>query len=317
MYGGMSVFTGNANQGFAAAICDHLRIPLGRAEVFEFSNENVFVRILDCVREQDVFVVQSFTSPVSRSILELLIMIDALRRASAARVSAVIPYFAYGRTDKKDQPRVPITARLLADLITVAGADRVLTVDLHAGQIQGFFKIPVDELSALHVLSNYFVSKQLPDVVVVAPDLGSAKKARNFAERLSAPLAVIEKRRLDNQSRLEVLNIIGDVSQRRAIIIDDEVDTAGSLIQAVRVLESAGVSEVYACCTHPVLSGPAVERIRESSIVELVCTDTVPLPEHKRLGKVTVLSLASLFGDVMRRIHQGGSVGALLGRYLE
>ena len=311
MYGGISIFTGNANPGFAAAICDHIGLPLGRAEVFEFSNENIFVRILDCVREQDVFVVQSLTSPVSRSILELLIMIDAVKRASAARVNAVIPYFAYGRTDKKDQPRVPITARLLADVITVAGADRVVTIDLHAGQIQGFFKIPVDELSALPVLSDYFAKKDLSDVVVVAPDLGSAKKARNFAERLSAPLAIIEKRRPDNHARVEVLNVIGDVSQRRAIIVDDEIDTAGSLVQAVQVLEQAGVSELYSCCTHAVFSGPAIERVRECNIVELVCTDTVPIPEQKRLPKITVLSLAGLFGQVICRIHEGGSVGAL------
>jgi ribose-phosphate pyrophosphokinase len=292
-------------------------MPLGKAEVFEFSNENIFVRLVDCVREQDVFIVQSLTSPVSTSILELLIMIDAAKRASAGRVTAILPYYAYGRTDKKDQPRVPITARLLADMITVAGADRVMTVDLHAGQIQGFFKIPVDELSALHLLSNYFVRKGMSDVVVVAPDLGSAKKARNFAERLNAPLAIIEKRRLDNQSRLEMLNVIGEVSQRRAIIIDDEVDTAGSLVQAVKVLENNGVTEVYACCTHPVLSGPAVERLRQCNIVELVCTDTVPLPEHKRLPKIVILSLAGLFAEVIRRVHEGGSVGALLEQWDE
>ena len=219
-----SIFTGNAHPALAQAICDYLGVPLGRAEVFEFSNENIFVRIIDTVRSEDVFIIQPTCSPVSRSVLELLIMIDAMKRASAGRITAVLPYYAYARTDKKDQPRVPITARLLADCITVAGANRVLTMDLHAGQIQGFFNIPVDELTALFVLSNYFKRKRLPNVVVIAADVGIAKRARNFAEELNAPLAILEKRRIGNASRVEALNVIGEVEGKQAIIYDDEVD---------------------------------------------------------------------------------------------
>ena len=311
MYGKLSIFTGNANPNFARAMAEYLGVPLGRADVFEFSNENIFVRIWDLVREQDVFVIQPTCSPVSKSTMELLIMIDALKRASAARITAVVPYFGYGRTDKKDQPRVPITARLMADLITVAGAHRFLSMDLHAGQIQGFFSIPADELTALNIMARYFSEKRLEDAVVVAPDLGSAKRARNFAEKLGAGLAVIEKRRIGNESKSQVLNVIGEVAGRQAVIIDDEVDTAGSIIDACRVLEDRGISEIYACCTHPVLSGPAVDRIRNSKIVELVTTDTIPLPEWKRLDKIRVLSVAPLFAETIKRIHDGGSIGAL------
>ncbi|MBI4320601.1 MAG: ribose-phosphate pyrophosphokinase [Chloroflexi bacterium] len=314
VYGKLSIFTGNANPAFARAVAETIGIPLGQADVFEFSNENIFVRINDVVREQDVFVIQPTCSPVNRSIMELLIMIDALKRASAARITAVIPYFGYSRTDKKDQPRVPITARLIADMITVAGASRVLTMDLHAGQIQGFFSIPVDELTAFNIMTRYFREKH-PQAVVVAPDLGTAKKARNFAERIGAPLAVIEKRRLGNESRTQTLNVIGEVKGRQAIIIDDEIDTAGSMMDACHVLEQAGIWEIYACCTHAVLSGPAVDRMREASIKELVTTDTVPLPEHKRLDKMTVLSVAPLFAETIKRIHDGGSVGALFDTY--
>ena len=311
MYTKLGVFTGNANPLLAAAIGLELGVPLGKAEVFQFSNENIFVKIDDTVRERDVYVIQSFTSPVNTSILELLIMMDALKRASAGRITAVIPYFAYGRTDKKDQPRVPITARLLADIVTVAGANRVLTMNLHAGQIQGFFDIPVDELSALGLLSRYFEDKKLDDWVVVAPDLGAAKKARNFGERIGASLAVIEKRRVANVGSSEVLNVIGEVAGRRAIIFDDEIDTAGSVIGATRVLERAGVQEIYAVCTHGVLSGPAIERLRDAPIREVVMTDTVPLPPEKQLPKITVLSVAPLFAEAIHRIHQGVSVGAL------
>ena len=311
MYGKLSVFTGNANPELAQSICTHVGVPLGQAEVFEFSNENVFVKINDTVREQDVFVVQPFSHPVNRSIMEMLIMIDALKRASAARITAVIPYYAYGRTDKKDQPRVPITARLIADMLTVAGSTRVLTMDLHAGQIQGFFNIPVDELSALALLSRYFAEKRLEDPVVVAPDLGVAKRARNLAERLNAPLAVVEKRRLANDSRSEVLNVIGEVAQRPTIIFDDEVDTGGSLVGAARALERMGAREVYAACTHAILSGSAYQRLAESNIRELVVTDTIPLNPEKRLDRITVLPVAPLFAEAMQRIHGGGSVGAL------
>jgi len=268
------------------------------------------VRILDNVREKDIFLVQPTCRPVQKSIMELLIMIDAFKRASAGRITAVVPYYSYGRSDKKDQPRVPITARLIADMISVAGADRLLTMDLHQGQIQGFFNIPVDELTAVHLLSNYFRHKQLEDTVVVT-DLGFAKRARTFAELLDAPLAIIEKRRVGNLDRAEVMNVIGEVRGRRAIIVDDEIDTAGTLIEVVRALEREGVTEIYACATHGVLSDPAVERIDDSSIREIVLTDSIPLPAHKRLTRITTLSVAPLIGEAIKRIHRGESVGAL------
>jgi len=308
---GLSVFAGNAHPALAQAICDYLQIPLGKADVFQFSNENIFVKINENVRQRDVFIVQPGCSPVSRNILESLIMIDAVKRASAGRITAVFPYYAYARTDKKDQPRVPITARLIADLITVAGADRVLTVDLHAGQIQGFFNIPVDELTALFTLSRYFRDKGLSDPVVVAPDLGITKKARNLAERLRAPLAIIEKRRVGNQDKVEELNVIGDVRGKTAVIFDDEIDTAGSLVQAVEALEKRGVQEIYATCTHGVFSGEAIQRITGSGLREVVVTDTIPLPPEKRIEKIKVLTLAPLIGEAIRRIHTGTSVGSL------
>jgi ribose-phosphate pyrophosphokinase len=247
---------------------------------------------------------------VNESIMELLIMIDAFKRASAGRITAVIPYYAYGRSDKKDQPRVPITARLVADMITVAGADRVLTMDLHQGQIQGFFNIPVDELTAVHLLSNYYRQKQVQDLVVVT-DLGFAKRARTFAELLDAPLAIIEKRRVGNLDRAEVMNVIGEVRGRNAIVVDDEIDTAGTLLEVVRALDREGVREIYACATHGILSGPAVERIAESGVREVVITDSIPLPPEKRLPQITTLSVAPLVGEAIRRIHRGESVGAL------
>lgn len=311
MLNGLSVFTGNAHLALAQSICDYLEIPLGKADVFQFSNENIFVKINENVRQRDVFIVQPTCSPVNTSIMELLIMMDAVKRASAGRITAVVPYFAYARTDKKDQPRVPITARLLADLITVAGANRVVTVDLHAGQIQGFFSIPVDELTALYTLSRYFQDKRLADPVVVAPDLGITKKARNFAERLHAPLAIIEKRRVGNMDRVEELNVIGEVSGKTALIFDDEIDTAGSLTQAVKALEKRGVREIYATCTHGVFSNSAVERINASGLREVVVTDTIPLASEKKSEKITVLTLAPLIGEAIRRIHSGTSVGAL------
>jgi ribose-phosphate pyrophosphokinase len=304
------IYTGNANPDLARKICRYLSVELGTAEVFQFANENIFVKILDNVREKDVFVVQPTCHPVNQSIMELLIMIDAFKRASAGRITAVVPYYAYGRSDKKDQPRVPITARLIADMITVAGADRVLTMDLHQGQIQGFFNIPVDELTAVHLLSNYFKHKALQDLVVVT-DLGFAKRARSFAEILDAPLAIIEKRRIGNLDRAELMNVIGEVHGRTAIIVDDEIDTASTLIEIVRALEREGVDEIYACATHGVLSDPAVERIRDSSVQEVVLTDTIPLPPAKRIGKITTIGIAGLIGEAIKRIHRGESVGAL------
>ncbi len=306
----IDIYTGNANPDLARDICRYLGVELGRSKVFQFANENIFVQILDNVREKDVFLVQPTSRPVNQSIMELLIMIDAFKRASAGRITAVVPYYAYGRSDKKDQPRVPITARLIADMITVAGADRLLTMDLHQGQIQGFFNIPVDELTAVHLLSNYFRHKQIESPVVVT-DLGFAKRARTFAELLDAPLAIIEKRRIGNQDRAELMNVIGEVRGRRAIIVDDEIDTAGTLIEIVRALEREGVSEIHACATHGVLSPGAVEKIQEASLREVVLTDSIPLPPAKRIDKITTLSVAGLIGEAIKRIHRGESVGAL------
>ncbi len=307
----LSVFTGNANRQLAASICGHLGMPLGNADVFQFSNENIFVKINENVRGHDVFVIQPFSAPVNRSIMELLIMIDALKRASAARITAVIPYYAYGRTDKKDQPRVPITARLIADCITVAGAHRVLTMDMHAGQIQGFFNIPVDELTAQIIQARYFGAKELGQLTIVSADEGFAKKARRLADRLNAPLAIIEKRRVGNNGHTEAMGIIGSVKGRHALIVDDEIDTASSLIQAVRVTQEQGAHDVYCCATHGVLSGPAIERLKGAPIKEIVITDSIPLPEQKRLPNVTVLSVAELFAGAIRRIHEDRSVTEL------
>jgi len=307
----LKVFTGNAHPALAKAITEYLGISLGNCEVFEFSNENIFVRILDNVRERDTFIVQPLSSPVNKNLVELLIMIDAFKRASAGRITAVVPYYAYARTDKKDQPRVPITARLIADLLTVAGANRLLTVDLHAGQIQGFFNIPVDELTALYLLSDYFKKKDFDRLVVVATDFGISKRARDVADRLNAPLAIIEQRRMGNVDKKETLNVIGEVEGKIALTVDDEIDTAGSLVNVVSVLRERGVKEIYACATHPVFSGPAIQRIASSPVKEVIVTDTIPVTGDKKLDKITVLSIAPLLGEAIKRIHTGQSIGAL------
>jgi ribose-phosphate pyrophosphokinase len=310
------LYTGNANPELARKIATYLGRDLGRAEVFEFANENIFVKIEDNARDRDVFIIQPTCRPVQKSIMELLIMIDAFKRASAGRITAVVPYYAYGRSDKKDQPRVPITARLIADMISVAGADRMLTMDLHQGQIQGFFSIPVDELTAVHMLSNHFKKLNLDDLVVVT-DLGFAKRARTFAEILEAPLAIIEKRRPGNLGTAELLNVIGEVKGKRAIIVDDEIDTASTLIEIERALIREGVTEMYACATHAVMSDPATDRIRDSELTQVVVTDTIPLPAAKHLSKIKVLSVAPLIGQAVRRIHLGESVGALFSSDVE
>jgi len=307
----LKVFTGNAHPALAKAITEYLGIPLGKCEVLQFSNENTFVRILENVRQRDTFVVQPLSSPVNSNLVELLIMLDALKRASAGRITAVIPYYGYGRTDKKDQPRVPITARLVADLLTVAGANRVLTVDLHAAQIQGFFNIPVDELTAFYLLGNYFAEKAYDDLVVVATDIGISKRARDLAAKLDAPLAIMEKRRLGNVDKTETLNVIGDVEGKVALTVDDEIDTAGSLVGVVATLIERGAKEVHACCTHPVFSDPAIQRIASSQVKKVVVTDTVPVKDGKIRDKITVLSIAPLLGEAISRIHTGQSVGAM------
>ncbi len=307
----LKVFTGNAHPSLAQAVTEYLGISLGKCEVFEFSNENTFVRILENVRQQDVFVVQPICSPVNKSLVELLIMIDALKRASAGRITAVVPYYGYGRTDKKDQPRVPITARLVADLLTVAGANRLLTVDLHAEQIQGFFNIPVDELTALFLLSDYFKKRDFDDLVVVATDIGISKRARDLAAKLNAPLAIVEKRRVSNFDQTETLNIIGEVGGRVALTVDDEIDTAGSLANTVATLIEQGAKEVYACCTHPIFSGQATSKIASCPVKEVVVTNTVPIAGEKKLDKITVLPIAPLLGEAIHRIHTGSSIGAM------
>ena len=313
MYGELSIFTGNAHPQLARDICAYLGVPLGRAEVFEFSNENIFVKINQNVREHDVFVVQPTCSPVNKSVMELLIMLDALKRASASRITAVIPYFAYGRSDKKDQPRVPITARLLAELLQVAGCDRVLTMDLHAGQVQGFFRIPVDELTAMFPLADYFRAMELIDPVIVAADLGFAKRARNFANMIGGSVAFVEKRRLGNDSSSETLGVIGDVRGKTAIVMDDEIDTAGTIVNAAEIVRREGARDVIVACTHAVLSGPAVTRIENSSISMLVTTDTCRLDPEKRLARMRILPIGLHLGEAISRIHTGGSVGALFG----
>ncbi len=311
MYGDLSIFTGNAHPALARAVCHYLEVELGQAEVFEFSNENIFVKINESVREKDVFVIQPTCSPVSKSIMELLIMLDALRRASAGRITAVIPYFASGRTDKKDQPRVPITARLLADMIQAAGAHRVLTLDLHAGQVQGFFNIPVDELTAVGLLCEHVRRLELPDLVVVSSDIGFAKRARNFAELLDAPLAIVEKRRMGNDGTSESLSVIGEVYGKTALVVDDEIDRASSLMGAIEALQRQGVRDILACCVHAVLSGPAIGRLRSAPLGRLLTTDSIRLDPAKWIDKLEVVSIAPLLGEAINRIHAGTSVGEM------
>ncbi len=311
-YSDLAIFTGNAHPELASRICDYLKVPLGKAEVFKFSNDNSFVRILENVRQRDVFIVQPTVAPVNDHLMEMLIFIDAAKRASAGRITAVLPYFSYARTDKKDQPRVPITGRLVADLIVTAGADRVLSVDLHAGQVQGFFSVPVDELTALPKLVKYFQDKELRQPVVVATDIGISKRARDFASKLDAPLAIVEKRRIGNLERSEGLNIIGEVGGMPAILFDDEINTGGSMIAAAALLTKGGAKEIYACATHAILPGEASHRVSAvPEIKEIVVTDTIPLPTSKLTPKIKVLPISDLVGEAIYRIHNGLSVGAL------
>jgi ribose-phosphate pyrophosphokinase len=307
----LRVFSGNAHPELAQQICSYLGITLGRSEAFKFSNDETFVKILENVREKDVFLIQPIAVPVNDNLVELLIMIDAMRRASAGRITTVIPYYAYGRTDKKDQPRVAITARLIADFISMAGADRVLTMNLHAGQIQGFFNIPLDELSAIPLLANNFKERNLKDLVVVAPDVGAARRARNIADLLGAPIAIIEKQRLGNDDRAEAVSLIGSVEGSNALLVDDEILTAGTMVSAAALLKEKGALDVYCCAVHPLLSGAASERLRDSELKEIVVTDTLPVPQEKQFGDLKVLSVASILGEAIHRIHSGLSVGAM------
>ena len=307
----IKLFSGNANPALAREICGHLGVGLGEATVSSFSDGEIRVRIEENVRGADVFVAQSCCTPVNTSIIELLIMIDALKRSSAYRITAVIPYFGYARQDRKEQPRVPISAKLMADLITTAGADRVLTMDLHAGQIQGFFNIPVDHLYATPVLLDYINKRGVADLVVVSPDAGGVERARAFAKRLQAQLAIIDKRR-EGPSKTQVMNIIGDVDGRNVLLLDDMIDTAGTIVQGAQACAEKGARMVWAGCTHPVLSGPALERLQESCLTEVVVTNTIPLNgKEQRCPKLRVLSVAPLLGEAITRIHSEESVSSL------
>ncbi|HEU0169680.1 MAG TPA: ribose-phosphate pyrophosphokinase [Chloroflexota bacterium] len=306
------MFAGRSHPALAHAICRELNVELGKCHIFDFSNENIFVQIEENVRNRDVFIVQTLCSPVNTRIMELLILIDAFRRASAGRITAVIPYFAYGRSDKKDQPRVPITARLLANLIETAGADRILTVDLHAGQLQGFFNVPVDELTALPMLADYFERQDdLARVTILASDVGSAKRARIVSRRLGVPLAIVDKERLGNQERVVAQNLIGDVKGRRVVLIDDEIDTGGTAVMAIETALEHGAASVALGCVHAIMAEDAVQRICRTPVDGVVITDTIPLPDAKRHPKIEVLSLAPLLAEAISRISSGRSVGEL------
>jgi len=316
-YGEIKLYAGSGSPDLAQKIADYLDQKLSPREVIEFPNENIFIKLKSSARGQDVYVIQTTSSPVHYNLMELLIMIQTLRLDSAARITAVVPYLCYGRSDKKDQPRVPITARLVADMIEIAGADRYMTFDPHAGQIQGFFSIPGDVLTASHMISNYINRKlrlEMKDPVVVATDLGFAKKGRNYALDLDLPIAFIEKRRSGNDAKAEALTLIGDVQGRDVIIVDDEVDTGGSIAQAVSVVRENGARNIYLAFIHPIFSNNAAERLAELDIKHILTTDTIPIPPEKMKpleGRVTILSIAPMLGEVIRRAHEGRSVGEM------
>ena len=317
VYGGINLFSGTASPDLAKKIASYLNVEICGRDVIEFPNENLFIKLHSSVRGQDVYVIQTTTAPVHRNLMELLIMIQTLRLDSAARITAVVPYLCYGRSDKKDQPRVPISARLIADMIEVAGADRYMTLDPHAGQVQGFFSIPGDVLTASHLLVEHITNNlrdQMKDPVVVAVDLGFAKKGRNYAADLDTPIAFIEKRRVANDAKAEALTLIGDVNNRDVIIVDDEVDTGGSIAQAVNLVKAKGARDIYLSFIHPVLSQNAAQRLASLPIKHIITTDSVPIPPEKMIhleGKVTILSVAELLGEVILRAHEGRSVGEM------
>ncbi len=305
------VFSGNSNRALAKDICKYLDVNLGDASVDKFSDGEIRVKINENVRGADVFVVQSTCSPTNTNLMELLIMIDALRRASAQRITAVLPYFGYARQDRKDQPRVPITAKLVANILTVAGADRVLTVDLHAGQIQGFFDIPLDHLFAFTIFAEYIRKLKIEqNLVIVSPDVGGIKTARAYAKKMRCGLAIVDKRRVSDK-KAEAMHIMGNVKGKNVVIVDDMVATAGSLVEAVEALKSAGALDVYATITHPVLCGPAIERLGKSKLKELIVTDTIPVLGQKPLKNMKVLSVAPLLGEAIERIHREESISVL------
>ena len=306
----LGLFSGRANPELANKIAKHIGVPLGKMELSSFSDKEMYVRINENIRGKDVFLIQPTNPPANENLMELLIMIDAFQRASARRITAVISYYGYGRQDRKDEPRVPITAKLVANLVTTAGADRVLTIDLHAAQIQGFFDIKVDHLFAAPVFIDYLLRKNLKNLVILSPDMGGIRRARAYANRLGASLAVIDKRRT-GANKAEVLNVVGKVKGKQILIVDDMIDTGGTLIAAVRALIKKGVQEIYVSATHPILSGSAYEMIESSSLKELVVTDTIPLKQEKAKTKIKVLSVAPLLGEAIRRIHENKSVSSL------
>ena len=309
--GKVLVFSGRANEKLAKDICEYMKVPLGKTVIRDFPDREIYVRIEENVRGGDVFIIQPTCTPCNTHLMELLIMIDALRRSSAKRITSVIPYYGYARQDRKCEPRVPITSKLVADLLHTAGTDRVLTLDLHAGQIQGFFNIPVDHLFAMNVLVEYIKTLNLPNLIVISPDAGGVERARAYAKRLSVSLAIIDKRR-EAGNEAKAMNIIGDVKDKVAFIVDDMIDTAGTLMEATNALLDAGASEVYACCSHPVLSGDACERIKNSPIKSIITTDTIPLrDELVASGKIKVLSVAPLLGEAIMRIHSESSISSL------
>ena len=306
----LRIFTGNANPELAQEIADYIGVKLGAAKVKQFSDGEISLIIDESVRGADTYVIQPTCTPVNDNLMELLIMVDALRRASARRVTAVIPYYGYARQDRKSRGREPITAKLVANMITQAGARRVLAMDLHASQIQGFFDIPLDNMYGLPILADYYKKKDTSNMVVVSPDMGGVARARNLAEHIGVPLAIIDKRR-PRPNVAEVMNLIGDIEGKDVIMCDDMIDTAGTITGGAEALINRGAKSVSACCTHPVLSGPAIERIANSPIDELVTTNTIPLPEEKRIDKIKVLSVAPIIGEAILRIHQDRSVSEL------
>ena len=309
----IKVFSGNSHPELARDICQYLKIPLGQSEGFKFSNDETFVRIKENIREKDVFLVQPISAPVNDNLMELFIMIDAARRASAGRITVVIPYYAYGRTDKKDQPRVAITARLIADFISIAGADRVLTMNLHAGQIQGFFSIPLDELTSIPLLAQQYKDRNIDNFVVIATDIGAAKRAHDLADILDTPMAIIEKQRYGNEDVVEAVNLIGDVKGKCALIVDDEIGTGGTVIAASKILKKFGVDKIYCCAVHPVLSGNAADLLAKSDIEEIIVTNTLPVTSSKMVHNLKVVSVSDMLGEAISRIHGGLSVGAMFG----
>jgi ribose-phosphate pyrophosphokinase len=311
MYRDLKVFSGNSNKGLAKEICRKIGIPLSKLHISRFSNDNLFIQVKENVREKDVFVIQSFSRPVSNHIMELLITLDAMRSASAKRITAVVPYYSYARSDKKDAPRISIAGRLMADLLKTAGANRVLTMDLHADSVHGFFSIPVDHLTAIPIICDHFQRRlDISNAVVVATDAGGAKRAGRFAQKMNTSMAIIDKRRISDTDVVQGL-VVGDVKGKDAIIFDDEISTGGTLTTSVKTLEKAGVRKIFVGATHPVLSGPAVKNLKDSSIEKIVVTNTVKIPDNKKMEQLNVLSVGPLFAEAIKRIHSGESVGAL------